>query len=356
MNRNLGIGLLCMMIAVIIMAMGCSEDSTTPVGDGGGGNDGGDGGGDSNVVGEGIDFAGFIDLVEEIAPPVYVPPVGAPSGEGDSMWITGDHPLLGKVFSEDEPMSLYANMNNLDNILSQISEMSRYIEDVETANDTVVTIEGQQGFTIELVNLTSATFIPETYIEVFWTTTFELDKLIKLEQTGGDNPYSMHCGYTLSDTAQQVLVYHSMSDGTIDESSLFYAHVNLVDSSIVIRSSFHKDYGDNTSASWIYQIFTVEEVNFGYRMSWYADIEASTFLGCIVGGGNKDDEFALLYRQFNPADAAEWDSLTVLNQIFDANYDLLPLPEWGLGTAVYEGDIFRYEDMPPSLILSPWAE
>lgn len=138
MNRNVGIGLICLVAAIIFVAAGCSEDSTTPVGDGDGG-----GGGDSNIVGEGIDFAGFIDLVEEIAPPVYVAPVGAPSGESDSMWNTGDHPLLGKVFSEDEPMSLWANMNNLDNILSQISEMSGYIEDVENANDTVVTIEGQ---------------------------------------------------------------------------------------------------------------------------------------------------------------------------------------------------------------------
>jgi hypothetical protein len=253
-------------------------------------------------------------------------------------------------------MSLYANMNNLDEILTQISEMSGYIEDVENSNDTIVTLEGQPGFTIELVNLTSATLIPETYIEVFWTTSYDLDKLIKLDQVGGNNPYSMHCGYTLNETSQTVLVYHTMSDGTIDESSLFYAHVNLIDSSIVIRSSFYKDNGDNTADSWVYQIFTVEEVNFGYRMSWFADTEAFSLLGCIVGGGNKDDEFSMLYRQFNPADAAEWDSLYVLDQIFDANFDLLPLPARGLGTAVYEGDIFTYDDMPPGLILSPWTQ
>lgn len=312
----------------------------------------------SNVGGAygGIDFAGFIDLVEEIAPPVYNAPIGAPAGESDSMWNTGENSLLGKVFSETEPMSLYANMNNLDNFLSQISEMSSYIENIETANDTIITIEGQQGFTIELVNLTSATVIPETYIEVFWTTSFELDQLIKLEQTGGNNPYSMHCGYTLTETSQTILVYHTMSDGTIDESSLFYAHVNLVDSSIAIRSTFYKGYGDNTTARWVYQIFTVDESNFGYRMSWYADLEASSLLGCIVGGGNKDDEFAMLYRQFIPADTAEWDSSFVLDQIFDANFGLLPLPEWGLGTAVYEGDIFTYDAMPSNLILSPWTE
>ena len=91
-------------------------------------------------------------------------------------------------------------------------------------------------------------------------------------------------------------------------------------------------------------------------MSWYADVEESSLLGCIIGGGNKDDEFALLYRQFNPADAAVCDSNYILDQIFDANFNLLPLPEWGLGTSVYEGDLFTYDDMPPSLILSPWAE
>ncbi len=350
MNRNLGMGLLYVLTAILIGASGCSDNSTTPIGDGGGD----DGGGD--VVGDGIDFAGFIDLVEEIAPPVYVAPIGAPAGEMDSMWNTGDHPLLGKVFSETEPMSLWANMNNLDIILSQISEMSGYIEDVENANDTVVTIEGQQNFTIELVNLESATSIPADYESVFWFTSVELDKLIKLEQTGSDYPYSMHCGFTISDTVQKILVYHTMSDGTIDESSLFYARVNLVDSSIGIRGTFYKDYGDNTAASWVYSIFTVEESHFGYRMSWYADNQDSSLLGCIVGGGDKDDEFALLYRQFNPADAPEWDSLAALDQIFDSNYGFVPVPEWGLGTAVYEGDIFTYDAMPPGLILSPWAE
>ncbi|MEE8576050.1 MAG: hypothetical protein V3T31_02235 [candidate division Zixibacteria bacterium] len=342
MNRNLGIVLLCLLTAIIMGIVGCSENSTT-----GGGGEGG--------AFAGVDFAGFIDLVEEITPPAYNGPAQTPVGETDSAWIAGDYPLLGKVFSEDEPMSVYTNVANLDTFLTQISAMSSYIEDVENAGDTVVTLGGQQNFTLELVNLESATVIPAQYDSVFWPRSVELDQVIKLEQGGSDNPYSMHCGYSLSETSQTVLIYHSMSDGTVDESSLFYAHVNLIDSSIVIRGVFYKDNGDNTTDSWVYSIFTYEEVDFGYRMSWHADNQLS-LLGCIVGGGNKDDQFALLYRQFSPADTAVWDSSYVLDQIFDADYNLLPLPEYGLGTAVYEGDIFTIEDMPTALIVSPWAE
>ena len=57
-------------------------------------------------------------MVQKVAPPVFVAPAAAPSDLVD--WNGGEYPLLGKVFGEDEPMSLYSNLANLDETIDMI--------------------------------------------------------------------------------------------------------------------------------------------------------------------------------------------------------------------------------------------
>ena len=62
--------------------------------------------------------------------------------------------------------------------------------------------------------------------------------------------------------------------------------------------------------------------DFAYRMSWFSDSPGldETLLGCIIGGGNKDVEFAMKYRQYMPADSAVMDSACMYDQVFGPNY------------------------------------
>jgi hypothetical protein len=79
-------------------------------------------------------------------------------------------------------------------------------------------------------------------------------------------------------------------------------------------------------------------------------------LGCIVGGGNKDVEFAMKYRQFKPADTTEMDSYSSYDQVFGPNYSE------GTGLIseydAYLADelIYTYEAIPSAQVVSPWAE
>jgi len=93
-------------------------------------------------------------------------------------------------------------------------------------------------------------------------------------------------------------------------------------------------------------------------MSWYADEYGDEpLLGCVIGGGNKDKQFAVKYRQYSPADTSVVDSTFILDQMFDSDYSYL-------GTEIaagYEGffiedSIFTCDYMPTALITSPWDE
>ena len=94
-------------------------------------------------------------------------------------------------------------------------------------------------------------------------------------------------------------------------------------------------------------------------MSWYSDeIPApdNTLLGCIIGGGNKDTEFALKYRQYTPADDAQIDAEWSFDEVFGPNYT----DGTGLitdhATYVNEELIIGYSMVPQTDVVSPWAE
>ena len=333
----------CLLAFVITgLVVGCSSDdkSTTPTG--GGGTD--------------VQFTEFTGLVEAIAPPVYALPIGSPMFAPDSIWTEGSYPLLGKVFGEDEPMSLYWNTSNLDDAIEILTEVVQQLADLGIEGDTSFTTGGS---TIQVMTPAGLTTIPTECQGIFGFSSIDIDKVYKMVFTDGDFTNTYHLGYTSTDSTETYLTYYSTpaAEGDTAESFLYHAFVNLTDSSIEIEGVFFKDYGNQTSARWGYAIQTVDDADFAYRMSWYADDMGETSgLGCIIGGGNKDVEFALKYRQYTPADAQDTDSLYRLDQMFDGDYGYVGT---GIATGyedfVDEQDIYTLEYMPTALISSPWA-
>ncbi len=143
-------------------------------------------------------------------------------------------------------------------------------------------------------------------------------------------------------------------------SSAYYFYYKPVYDSIVMKGVFYKDYGTTpaTSARWVYDIHSVGESDFAYRMSWYADPQGElteTMLGCIIGGGDKDVEFALSYREYCPADSADHFEEMSLQQVFGPNF----IEGTGLLSSyadyLDESLFFTYDDMPGAFLTSPWA-
>lgn len=79
-------------------------------------------------------------------------------------------------------------------------------------------------------------------------------------------------------------------------------------------------------------------------------------LGCIIGGGNKDVEFALKYRQFMPADAEEMDEFSAYDQVFGPNYAEGTSLISEFDEYVNEALIYTHEAIPIETFPSPWAE
>ena len=293
-------------------------------------------------------FSLLTDIVKKAAPPVFTAPVAAPSNLGD--WTGGSYPLLSKVFGTDESMSLYSNLNSLDETINMIEQVLQ-VDDSGNylADSTYATI----------TNLTIPTNITGIAADVFGFTTVDLNMLVNF--TSPENSQAIYnFGFTLNDSIQTVLSYYSgpsygQDSGTV-ESFLCYAQTSLIDSTVDIKGVFFKDYGNQTSARWVYDIQTTIDSTFVYRMSWYADDFGDTSgLGCIIGGGNKSTEFAMKYRQFRPADSSAYDSFYMFDQMFGPNYsDLGTTISSAYNSYTDENRIFTLSYMPTAILTSPF--
>ncbi len=310
--------------------IGCGEDDA-PTGSGG------------DAKGTVYDFDSYRQWVDMVAPAVYVAPVAAPSGQFDSMWTEGSNPLLGKVFGENEPMSLYANVEYLDEVVAELNSILSQGDSSSFVVDTPW---------VSLIDINGAQALPGSVVSIMGFSSVTLDRALLIDNPDGD---TTHVGFILTDSTQTVLAYRRSPYQGSWESFLFYGHVNTNDSTVDIKGVFYKVESDQSAHSWVYDIQTVNEVDFAYRMSWYApDMGDTTGLGCIIGGGDADDQFAMRYRQYIPADAPTVDSIAILDQMFDAQYNYLGAIAAGYETFVDVNDLFLYGDMPQALVESPW--
>ncbi|MCP4685626.1 MAG: hypothetical protein GY867_09290 [bacterium] len=339
-NKGLLYALSAIFLIVGLAFIGCSDDDSaaTPTGSG-------DTGGTGDAM---IGFTEYQEIVQQVVPAAFSAPSTAP-GAIDPIWNGGDYPLLGKVLSPagEEPMSLYSNVERLDMVVEEVAFML-------AMNDSTGWVEDSSW--AELIELTAPVAIPTAYQSALGMSSVELDHVLKAQfpgDTGVSSNHTSHIGFTSNDTVQTVLLYEKMLyDGNWD-SFLFYAYVNLVDSTLDIRGLFYKVEED---AAWAYQIQTVGETDFGYRMSWHADCPDFSLLGCILGGGNKDEEFALRYREFNPADSVAYRAEAEAQQVFDASYAEGTGLISSYSDYLNEDLFYTYDQIPLSLLVSPFDE
>ena len=189
--------------------------------------------------------------------------------------------------------------------------------------------------------------------------TVDVEYLVTVAVTGDMGDMTQQYGLTVNDSVQTLLQYnHRTGDVSQDESSLVYASLVLADSTFTFRGVGRVAYVDGELFNYGYNMTSASTSEFAYRMSWFSNElpDDQTLLGCIVGGGNKDVEFALKYRQFMPADTTVMDSWSSYDQVFGHNYtegtSLISDYEAYLADEL----IYTYDVIPMDHIVSPWAE
>jgi len=342
---------LCLVFAFV----GCSDD---PASSGGGG-----------VVGDttALELFDLGELVAAVAPPEFTVAARKAALDSFEIWTEGEYPLLDKVFGSDDPQTLYRNIDEFEELMSIVEEYLRVDENGDllvgsfTAEVTDTTEEGVVTFnaTATITQLSSATAIPSIAQGIIGTSV-DLDYAIEIEVNVMPDGV-MNFGLKVDSTEQTILVFESgMGGGTGDEGSLIYASFDPVDSTFVFKGiGVSDEEGEGGMFNYVFNITSESDGDFSYRMSWFSDdIPAPdyTLLGSIIGGGNKDDEFAMAYRQFTPADDETPDSEWAYEQVFGPNYT----EGSGLLTdyAAYTDttNFYNYDVVPQAVIPNPFVQ
>jgi hypothetical protein len=310
---------------------GCSSDDT---GTGSGGNY------------SPVRFADYDQLISEIAPPQYTAPATAP-GDIDPDWNTGSYPLLGKVFSDEEPMSLYRNLDYFEELKTEVEQLLRVDDSTgEYLADSMITV----------TTLTSPVTIPSVATGVLGSS-ISVGTLIETEFAGQPTGTINQLAFSKDSTQERILSYFYLPAAGETESSIFYAHHNVADSSVTMKCVFVKFENDGSRHSWVYDIHSVNDEDFAYSMSWYApDFGDTTGLGAVLGGGNRNTEFALRYRSYRPADSPVIDSVNMLDQVFTGDYAEGSSLLSSYSAYIDESLIFGYSNHPQALLESPFTQ
>ncbi len=342
------------LVALLALFPACSSDD--------GGSPTGPGSDDPNTT-TGIDLSSYRELVEQAAPPAY-----QALARGHSDWTSGDYPILGKVFSEDEPMSLYWNIQTLDDVIASIEEA---MAEWERPADPDSAAADSSGAGEEVVENSGGECIVErcegpTAMQGFAAGLLgrELDLQYRMDITVDALPtQELQFGFSQSETEETVVAFHAYdypNDAPESRDSfVFYGHRDLVTGEGIVRGVFAKtDVETQQMDKWVYEFRVVGDGEFRYRMAWYAPDPA--FVASLIGGGDKDVEFALRYQQrngptFDSVDPDDpWGHLTQVfgpdfsdgGSIFDAAHEAL----------CPEDQMFWFGDMPAGLLTSPFGE
>jgi hypothetical protein len=352
-KTNLNFGLLILAFLMFMVA-GCGDDETTT----------------NNTQHESnpIELVNIGEIIESVAPPEYVAPVGAPSAI-DSAWLYGDYPLLDKVFGSRDPQTLYANINdfkmNID-ILSRtahVDENGDIILGVYTDSNLVDMGDGEimMHFTATVSALDNPTAIPASAQAVMGTEV-DVDYLINVateEMPDAD----IKIGMTLNDSIQTVFQWDEGTSGDDEQTRLVYANLDLTDSSFTFKGIGYcqhpvsDQWPNGDRFCWAYNITSEANSDFAYRMSYFSNgTPGMTFLNCFLAGGNKDAEFAIKYRAFSPADTNVCDSMWMKDQVFGPNYSEGTGLVTDYASYLDEALFFTNDNVPSIMIPDPWAE
>ncbi len=354
MYRSIYAVLFTITLGLFLAFVGCSEDTTSPGITGAGG--------DTTSLTM-LDVAG---IVRAVTPPVYSAPQGVVANDSFEIWTQGDYPLLEKVFGDDEPQTLEQNIYEFEFFMGMLDSILLVDENGDIVTGTYIdsVVREEQGQanvyhgTFEVSALAGVTTIPVAEQDIMGTS-YSLDYLIEItidEIPGGE----VKVGFSLDSTEQAMLVYISnMDDDTAStQSSIVYSTLDPRDSTFVFKGVM---YGSRPEGihSVAYIISSESSGEFGYRASWIYDqvgYEDWTSLGAIIGGGNKDVEFALKFRQYYPVTAQNPDSNWSFDEVFGPNYSNGSGLISSYSTYVNEELIIGYSMLPQAVVANPWAQ
>lgn len=352
MFRRLPMLLTILGFALLLVVAGCSDDDNNPAGSG-----------SSNSP---INLVDITEVIREVAPPEYSAPSAAVAADSFEIWTEGEYALLSKVFGNEDPQTLYRNIDDFEVFMNMIQQ-TVLVDDngdpvLGSYTDTISDTVGGEAFTMYgtavVTELTTATTIAAAYQGILGTS-IDLDYLVSVtvaQMSGG----VLKVGMKVDSNQQTLLVYQVNMSGEVGatESSIVYATLDPSDSTFQFKGIVYtEDQEEVFSTSFI--MTSESDGDFAYRMSWFSDdIPAPdyTLLGCIIGGGNKDVEFGMKYRQYTPADDTSMDTEWSFDEVFGPNYTNGTGLITDYSTYVNEELVIGYSLVPQAMLTNPWAE
>lgn len=295
------------LIAMIALT-GCSSDSGDNPTDPGQQNT------DYDGIFSSFQFHDFGAFARQVLPPPF-------EGTAKSFvdpWRDGEYPLLGKVFSQDEPMSIHRNIDDHDMMMDQIDEMIGMVANYEAHHDTLPdapfpvsdTEHGNGTMTLVFIQPTTPVAVPAVCQTVFGQTAISVENVIQMtmEYDDGFTWESPYFGFSVGGQVETLYYWAvGMSEaGTPEGSQLFYATRDTLTEAIEIAGSYFKEDGpgDEERCNWVYHMTGNSQLEFTYNMGWYSENPQFQLFGCVQGSGDKDEEFGLRYHEYN--DTTGW--------------------------------------------------
>jgi hypothetical protein len=263
-----------------------------------------------------VSFNDFGAYARQILPPVYQ---GGKASAVD-IWHDGDFPILGKVFSQDEPMSIHRNIDDHDMVMQEIEgfldQLAMYEEENDTLPDGPIEFDdpeyGSGSIDIRVTEVTAPIPVPAVCQTVFDCTEVAVDYVMQVSVTSTQGDFeSPYFGFTMEGDTE-VVYYWGVGrgeDGQPDGTQLFMATRDVASESVEIAGAYFKPDGpgDEDRCNWVYRLSGNAEMEFTYNMGWYSESPAFELFACVQGSGDKDTEFGLRYHQYT--DTSGWDTL-----------------------------------------------
>jgi hypothetical protein len=290
-------------------------------------------------------FSEYTEMVRRIAPPEYSTPQTAP-GAIDPVWTHGEYSILGKVFTDEGDQTLYGALAHLDMYVENINSLM--MVDDSTGEPFL-----KDSSWAQFHELTASTTIPSQCQAGLGMTSVSLSNLVKMQPPTDPAGSVWEIAFDVSNNEQTMLLFRRSQYESNWDVDVYYAWADLADSAFDIRQVRFSDNANGTVDKTILRISGDVHESFAYRMSWYSEDLGDGLLGAIIGGGDKDVEFALRYHEYFPADSA--DCTTCLEQVFGPNYTEGTGLLSSYSQYLDESLLFLNDDMPVSEPTSPWG-
>ncbi len=337
----------CLTGVILVLAFGlftgCGDDTSTPTG---------------GLITGANQLSELISLVQEVAPPLYDGPgfSGSPSLSpmpADSFWLEGETPWIGKAFGDKWPMALYTNIRRID---SNIVLLNFALENGEGTHNRVVGTD-TTSVTVTYSELADPTVVPVGLQTVLGATTVSLQNYVRIVE--GETV--IDAAFSVSDTENSLMIYHSLpADAEAEigrETRVFYADLNLTTGIINLAGGNYREMEVGLFYGSAFKFGNDADNNFDFRMSYLVENQTYSFsmVECLIGGGHKDDGFAIRHAMFIPADGPLSENNEVVSVFSAPNYTYGGTEvSDGLAPYVADANLFDVNDLPSTWFSNPW--